>query len=261
MLALRQKLSVHSIFVGMRLRTRAILTVDQLSDFERHFMKFFRSFSALAASSLMIGMAETSWAQTEPRGFYATVYAQTSKLGSTTFNEIGNAGLGSGLKASFGTGLGLGGDIGFRYGNGWASELEWNWRRHDLKSLNRGTTTLASSGDFASNIIFVNGLRRFIGPTGSWTPYVGAGLGWVQEIDFDIPSGGTERAWSKSGKAAVQLIGGTEIPLGDTWRLTADVRVLRIGNVELPAEEGVTGRLTQPRYNPVSVQVGLRRLF
>jgi hypothetical protein len=261
MLALRQKLSVHSIFVGMRLRTRAILTVDQLSDLERHFMKFFRSFSALAASSLMIGMAETSWAQTEPRGFYATVYAQTSKLGSTTFNEIGNAGLGSGLKASFGTGLGLGGDIGFRYGNGWASELEWNWRRHDLKSLNRGTTTLASSGDFASNIIFVNGLRRFIGPTGSWTPYVGAGLGWVQEIDFDIPSGGTERAWSKSGKAAVQLIGGTEIPLGDTWRLTADVRVLRIGNVELSAEEGVTGRLTQPRYNPVSVQVGLRRLF
>ncbi len=261
MLALRQKLSVHSIFVGMRLRTRAILTVDQLRDLERHFMKFLRSFSALAASSLMFGMAGPSWAQTEPRGFYATVYAQTSNLGSTTFNEIGNAGLGSGLKASFGTGLGLGGDIGFRYGNGWASELEWNWRRHDLKSLNRGATTLASSGDFASNIIFVNGLRRFIGPAGSWTPYVGAGLGWVQEIDFDIPSGGTERAWSKSGKAAVQLIGGTEIPLGDTWRLTADVRVLRIGNVELPAEEGVTGRLTQPRYNPVSVQVGLRRLF
>jgi hypothetical protein len=261
MLALRQMLSLHSLFVGTGLRTTAIPTFDQLSDLERHFMKIFRSFSALAASSLMIGIAETSWAQTEPRGFYATVYAQTSKLGSTTFNEIGNAGLGSGLKASFGTGLGLGGDIGFRYGNGWASELEWNWRRHDLKSLNRGATTLASSGDFASNTIFVNGLRRFIGPTGSWTPYVGAGLGWVQEIDFDIPSGGTERAWSKSGKAAVQLIGGTEIPLGDTWRLTADVRVLRIGNVELPAEEGVTGRLTQPRYNPVSVQVGLRRLF
>ena len=261
MLALRQKLSVHSIFVGMSLITRALPTFHQLSDLERHFMKFFPSFLALAASSMMIGMTGNTWAQTEPRGLYATVYAQTSNLGSTTFNEIGNAGLGSGLKANFGTGLGLGGDIGFRYGNGWASELEWNWRRHDLKSLNRGATTLASSGDFASNIIFVNGLRRFIGPTGSWTPYVGAGLGWVQEIDFDIPSGGTERAWSKSGKTALQLIGGTEIPLGNTWRLTADVRLLRIGSVELPAEEGVTGRLMQPRYNPVSVQLGLRRLF
>jgi hypothetical protein len=224
-------------------------------------MKFVRYFSVFAASFLMIGITGTSSAQTEPRGFYATVYAQSSKLGSTTFDEVGSAGFGSGLTARFGSGLGLGGDIGFRYGNGWASELEWNWRRHNLKSLNRGGSTIASSGDFASNIIFVNGLRRFIGQPGSWTPYVGAGLGWVQEIDFDVNSGGTERAWSKKGKLAVQLIGGTEIPLGDAWRLTADVRLLRVGNVELPAEEGVNGRLTQPRYNPVSVQVGLRRSF
>lgn len=224
-------------------------------------MKFIRPFPALAISVLMIGMTGTSLAQTEPRGFYATVYAQASKLGSTTFDEIGSAGFGSGLTAHFGTGLGLGGDIGFRYGNGWASELEWNWRRHELKSLNRSGSTIASSGDFASNIIFVNGIRRFIGQPGSWTPYVGAGLGWVQEIDFDINSGGTERAWSKSGRVAVQLIGGTEIPLGDAWMLTADIRLLRVGNVELPAEEGVTGRLSKPRYNPVSVQVGLRRVF
>ena len=224
-------------------------------------MRLVRSFSVWAASFLMIGMTGSSWAQTEPRGFYATVYAQSSKLGSTTFDEVGGAGFGSGLTARFGTGLGLGGDIGFRYGNGWASELEWNWRRHDLESLNRGGSLIASNGDFASNIFFVNGLRRFIGQPGRWTPYVGAGLGWVQEIDFDINSGGTERAWSKKGKVAVQLIGGTEIPLSDAWRLTADVRLLRVGNVQLPAEEGVTGRLIQPRYNPVSVQVGLRRSF
>jgi hypothetical protein len=224
-------------------------------------MKFFRSFSGWVALFLMIGMTGTTSAQAEPRGFYTTVYAQASTLGSTTFNEVGNAGLGTGLKASFGAGLGLGGDIGFRYGNGWASELEWNWRRHDLKSVYRSGSKLASSGDFASNTFFVNGLRRFTGQAGGWTPYVGAGLGWVQEIDFDIHSGGKDRAWSKKGKAAVQLIGGTEIALGDAWRLTADVRIWRVGHVELPAEEGVTGRLIQPRYNPVSVQVGLRRVF
>lgn len=224
-------------------------------------MKFIPTFTALAVSGLMIGMTGTAWGQTEPRGFYATVYTQASKLGAASFDEIGNAGFGTGLRASFGTGLGLGGDIGYRYGNGWASELEWNWRRHDLKSLQRGGSTLATRGDFASNIIFVNGLRRFVGQTGGWTPYVGAGLGWVQEIDFDINSGGTERAWSQNGKVAVQLIGGVEIPLGGAWRLATDVRLLRVGNVELPAEEGVTGRLTQPRYNPISVQVGLRRAF
>ena len=87
---------------------------------------------------MMISMTGNSWAQTEPRGLYATVYAQTSNLGSTTFNEIGNAGLGSGLKANFGTGLGLGGDIGFRYGNGWASELEWNWLVDGEKTIIQG---------------------------------------------------------------------------------------------------------------------------
>jgi opacity protein-like surface antigen len=239
---------------------RIVPTIPQIHHW-RFLMINTRSFCAIAASFMMIGMTSTSLAQTEPRGFYATVYAQASNLGSTTFDEVGNAGFGSGLKATFGSGFGLGGDIGFRYGNGWASELEWNWRRHDLKSLNRSGSTLASSGDFASNIIFVNGLRRFIGQAGGWTPYVGAGLGWVQEIDFDINSGGTDRAWSKTGKAALQLIGGTEIPLGNAWRLAADVRLLRVGKVELPAEEGVTGRLSQPRYNPVSVQVGLRRAF
>jgi opacity protein-like surface antigen len=240
---------------------RSPLLTLNLILFGEHFMKSIRSLPALATSFLMISMASTCWAQTEPRGYYATVYAQASNLGSTTFDEVGSPGFGPGLTARFGTGLGLGGDIGFRYGNGWASELEWNWRRHDLKSLKGGGSTIASSGDFASNTLFINGLRRFIGQPGSWTPYMGAGTGWVQEIDFDINPGGTERAWSKKGKVALQLIAGTEIPLNNGWRLAADVRLLHVGNVEFPAEEGVTGRLTQPSYNPVSVQVGLRRAF
>ena len=200
-------------------------------------------------------------AQTKDRGFYATVYAQSSRLGATHFDETGNAGLGTGLRADFSNGTGFGGDIGFRYGNGWAAEFEWNYRRHDLKSLRTTGSTTVSEGDYASNIFFINGLRRFVSPAGGWTPYVGAGLGWVQEIDFDLNSGSTERAWSKQGKFGVQLIGGTEIPLGKDWRLAADIRVLRVGGVTLPAEQGVQGSLAKPRYNPVSVQLGLRRMF
>ena len=200
-------------------------------------------------------------AATEPKGYYATIYAQTSRLGSTGFDEIGSAGFGSGLTAKFDTGFGFGGDIGFRYGNGWAAEVEWNYRRHGLKSLSRAGTTLVTDGDFASNILFVNGLRRFPSASGGWIPYFGAGVGWVQEIDFDLNSGGTDRAWSKQGKFGLQLIAGAEIPVTKDWRLTADVRMLRLGRVEPPAEEGVTGRLSKPDYNPVSVQLGLRRMF
>ena len=199
-------------------------------------------------------------AATEPRGYYATIYAQASRLSSTSFDESGTGELGAGLTAKFDMGFGFGGDIGFRYGNGWAAEVEWNYRRHDLKSLSVSTTTV-NDGDFASNIFFINGLRRFPSASGGWTPYVGAGIGWVQEIDFDLNSGGTDRAWSKQGKVGLQLIAGAEIPMSKDWRLTADVRMLRLGSVELPAEEGVTGRLSKPDYNPVSVQLGLRRMF
>jgi len=200
-------------------------------------------------------------AQTEPRGYYATIYGQASQLRSTTFNEIGNAGFGSGLKADFGSGFGLGGDIGFRYGNGWAAEVEWNYRSHDLKSLKKGSATLLNDGDLASNILFVNGLRRFVSPDRSWVPFVGLGIGWVQEIDFDLNTSTNKRAWSDQGKIAMQLIGGAEFKLNDAWRLVADVRFLRLGSVELPAEEGVTGRLDKVNYNPVSVQLGIRRVF
>ena len=200
-------------------------------------------------------------AQEEPRGFYATAYAQASRLESTSFDELGNARLGNGLTAEFDIGLGLGGDIGFRYGNGWAAEFEWNWRRHELQSLRGGRGALVDEGDFASNILFVNGVRRFIRSDGGWTPYAGVGQGWVQEIDFDLNTGATERAWSRQGEFGVQFMGGVEMPLGDDWRLTADVRYLRLGSIELPAEEGVTGRLVKPDYNPLSFQIGLRRNF
>jgi hypothetical protein len=102
-----------------------------------------RSFYAIAGSIMMIGMSSTSLAQTEPRGFYATVYAQASNLGSTTFDELGNAGLGSGLKASFGSGLGLGGDIGFRYGPDGHPKLPHLW---PVKLLQAGQSDYEGSG-------------------------------------------------------------------------------------------------------------------
>ncbi len=224
-------------------------------------MRFTPPLLCLALTGVTTFAALPVVAQDDERGFYATAYAQASRLASTDFDEIGNAGLGRGLEAEFDLGLGLGGDIGYRYGNGWAAEIEWNWRRHELQSLRGGAGARIDDGDFASNIFFVNGLRR-LDPLGSgWTPYLGLGLGWVQEIDFDLNSAAAERAWSKQGEFGAQFIGGVEIPLSDNWHLTADLRYLRLGSVELPAEEGATGRLAKPDYRPLSFQIGLRRSF
>jgi hypothetical protein len=120
-------------------------------------------------------------------------------IGSSTFTESGAFSAGSGLSAEFGGSRRLCGDIGYRYRNGWAAEAEWNYRSHKLSSLCPGGATVARKGDFASNILLINGLRRFMSPS-PWTPYDGAGIGWVQEIDIDLKpaAGGVERSYSAS---------------------------------------------------------------
>jgi opacity protein-like surface antigen len=225
---------------------------------------FHRAFSRFFIPLLCAGMAPAAaLAQTDSKGFYVTVYGQHSRIGSSNMAESGTLGAGVGLRAEFASGTGFGGDIGYRYGNGWAAEVEWNYRRHSLDSLRRGSANLSRDGDFASNILLINGLRRFAAK-GAWTPYAGAGIGWVQEIDIDISpsSGGAERGYSSSSKIALQLIGGVEYTLTPKWRLTADARWLRVGSVRLNNETGNPGGSAGPlKYNPFSVQVGIRRSF
>lgn len=95
-------------------------------------------FASLAPAAAM--------AQAEPKGFYATIYGQYSQIGSSDFTESGAQGAGSGLRAEFGGGIGFGGDIGYRYGNGWAAEVEWNYRRHSMDALQRNGSNLARVG-------------------------------------------------------------------------------------------------------------------
>ena len=62
--------------------------------------------------------------------------------------------------------------------------------------------------------------------------------------------------------AAFQLVGGAEYAITPKWRLTADARWLRVGSVRLDNEVGNPGGGAGPlKYNPLSVQVGLRYSF
>ena len=222
----------------------------------------YRSLSRFVGSVLFASLVPAA-VMAEPKGFYATIYGQHSRIGASNFTESGALGAGAGLRAEFSSGIGFGGDIGYRYGNGWAAEFEWNYRRHSLDALRQAGSNLARDGDFASNILLVNGLRRFNMSAG-WTPYVGAGIGWVQEIDLDItPSNaGAERGYSAGSKTAVQLIGGVEYAFTQNWRLTADARWLRVGSVRLDNEAGNPGGSANPlTYKPLSIQVGIRRSF
>jgi opacity protein-like surface antigen len=207
----------------------------------------------LSMTALAAGLTLPAAAQDTGRGWYATLYGTLSQLSSTRLTE---SAAGPGLKADFDAGYGFGGAIGWRYGNGWAAELEWDYRRHNLGALkNAAGTTLVRDGDYASNILFLNGLYR-LAPSGGWTPYAGAGLAWVQEIDFDLG----DSSYSKGGKTGWQLIGGVERSLGGGWALNANVRWLNVGEPKLKAE-GTNGSVSGAKYNPLSLHLGVSRSF
>lgn len=194
----------------------------------------------------------------EKAGLYANLYLGSSSLSSNTLSESRPAlALLSG-SASYGNGLGAGGALGYRYGNGWAAELAWDYRRHNLKRVGG----VATGGDFASNTYFVNGYYRFA-KTGMVRPFVGLGLGWTQEIDIDIERGGQQLSYSRSGSTALQAIVGAEYELSERWSLVGDLRWMRVGPGSFKPENAAAGGalLNQPRYQPVSLHVGLTYRF
>ena len=216
----------------------------------------FPTLSQLCVSTALC-LAPPAMAQ-EKTGIYANLYLGSSNLSSSSITESRPALPLLAGSASFGSGLGAGGAVGYRYGNGWAAELAWDYRRHNMKRVGGVATT----GDFASNTYFVNGYYRFA-RTGMVRPFVGLGLGWAQEIDIDIERGGQQLSYSRSGSTALQAIVGAEYELSERWSLVGDLRWMRVRSGSFKPENAAAGGLllNQPRYQPVSLQLGLTYRF
>ncbi|MCA3071053.1 MAG: porin family protein [Rhodocyclaceae bacterium] len=220
------------------------------------------SVHARSGAALIIAMASTFSAfdasAKDVAGRYVSLYAGPSSLSSTTLTESRTSGGTASGDTSFDTGVGFGGAFGYRYGNGWAAEVAWDFRRHGVKKI--GTSSV--DGDFASNTFFVNGYYRFA-KWGDIRPFVGAGLGWTQEIDIDIKRNGRELSYSRSGAAAVQVMFGGEWDLSPKWSLVGDVRLMRVSTGTFDAEDAAAGgRISGDiKYRPVSINLGVTYRF
>jgi opacity protein-like surface antigen len=107
----------------------------------------------------------------------------------------------------------------------------------------------------------VNGLYSF-GEVGPIRPYVGAGVGFTREVDFDLtgpatPPPGAVGQYSTSGRFAYQGIAGAELPLNDRWSGFGEVRVFAIDN---PSPRG-SGRTLKADYQTFDLLVGVSRRF
>jgi len=164
-----------------------------------------RYVTCITAAVLLVPL---SLAAQDKSGFYASAYGGASAMASTSFSESRSTGTAVGGKVDFGNGIGFGMAVGYRYSNGWAAELALDERGNFLKRIGG----VAVDGNFFSEVVFLNGYYRFPA-RGSVRPFIGAGLGYVMEMDIDVDRNGTEQEYSRQGGLAVQAIAGAEYSL------------------------------------------------
>lgn len=192
--------------------------------------------------------------------WYGKLYGGYSVLGDQSMDQTGVASAGATGDSSNGGGWGAGAAVGYNYTNNLSVELAWDYITNDSKSSFSDGTNF-DDGDFSSSIFFLNGFYKFDPVMDTKIrPYLGAGLGYVEEIDMDLASGGVENSYSSDGEFAYQLMAGASYPITDKIDFNTDIRYVRVDGVDLKNESG-GGSLRDVDYDPVIFTVGASYKF
>jgi opacity protein-like surface antigen len=209
--------------------------------------------AATAVSSMLINIAP---AVADADGWSIVPYIGLSQLGDqsadlTGAEDIVDGGLDIAIDSGFTAGLGV------RYDyedSRWASEFGWEYRSNDSETTAADGRVLPG-GNYASNIIYVNA-RYALTEGNHWTPWIGGGLSWFQEIDLDSEDADGERSFSDSGSVGFQIMAGVDYDLSNRIYLTGELRYSSQSDLDLEAEGG-SGRVTGIDYQPITLGLGL----
>lgn len=188
--------------------------------------------------------------QAQDGDFYVKVFGGASTLQENAFTLNG-----TGVPVSFDTGFVAGAAFGYAYGPvPLRAELEFSYRTGDPSGL---PAAVASGGDLASTSIMLNGFYMFETST-QISPYLGLGVGYATEIDFDLDTPGRTQQFSDTGNFAYQVMLGAEYELSDRWAVFGELRYFSAGGVTLP---GAGGTRLSSDYDTVDVIVGANLSF
>lgn len=197
--------------------------------------------SSVALLCLVSTSKRASADSADYQGPYARFLGGLNFTGDTDFAgsredlfPSGEASLGSGAL------FGMGG--GYRFDRNFAAELEYIYRTNDIdKITGRSGATIADGGDLASVAIMANGFYHFDFAE-SWSPYVGLGAGFLQEIDSDVRLvGGRSQKDLEDQVFGWQAMIGAEVPIDESWRLYGEGRFLSAPSPELSNANGSYG--------------------
>lgn len=154
------------------------------------------------------------------------------------------------LSGGFTSGLG----VAYRYNDRISAEFAWEYRTNDSE-VTLADGTRYDDGNYASNLFFVNGFYHLTALAG-WEPYVGGGLSWIQEIDIDLETAGTELSYSGSGDIGWQVFAGAARDITEDWSVSGELRYGSTTGIDLDQEGGTgDGSVKGLDYTPLTAQL------
>lgn len=194
----------------------------------------------------------TSVAAAQSAHFYVKPYAGISYM-----NDVKAHTGATNIDIELEKGMALGAAFGYRYNANIAAELAWEYRSNGSES--QVGTEFYPDGNYASNLIYLNGVY-FFDPIGQLTPYVGAGVGWMQEIDIDLERSGVETSFSNSGNLSYQGFVGIEYRWSAAWSFHTELRHAgaKSGQMKDEQTKALFGDLN---YKPFTWQLGAKYQF
>lgn len=167
-------------------------------------------------------------ADTSDGGYYLKVFGGVSSVSDTDLDGLATN------ESGFDTGQIFGGAVGYAFaGSPFRSELEYAYRTGDADG------SAGITGDLASTTVALNGYYDFTPVAGGLlTPYVGVGLSYVTEIDFDVSGGLAPGEYTDRDGFGYQLMLGAEYPLSERWSINGEVRYFDAGSQTLTGSGG-----------------------
>lgn len=195
----------------------------------------------------------TVFANENEEGWFLRPIFSLSNLSDTTGAISGSSQSGT-VEITTDSGFSAGLGLGYQYNQNVAVEIFWEYRTNDSNTTFADGTSF--TGNYASNVFFLNGFYYFdSGSKSNWQTYIGAGIGWVQEIDLDIESMGSEESFSGDGQSATQLFVGTEYNLTKDLDIQLELRYGNISSIDMN-NESTNIPLNGLDYKTTSIQVG-----
>jgi len=157
------------------------------------------------------------------------------------------------IKAGFGYTSGI--SLGYNFTKNISAELGWEYKKNFIEATINDSTY---DGDYASNFIYLNAMYRF--STGTrFTPYLGIGGSYIEEVDMDFGSGDSEFSFQKNGQIGVQFLAGLDYAISNRLSMNWELRNNRFSNFDLENDKDMM--VTDLKYNPFVVNIGVKVKF